>query len=676
MPPSARAWTVAKLQALNFEGDAETLGEYVDALIENNRATEAADPALLRQQVTADLKDFLDEESALDFVNCLMDYLSGASDGLGASDRSRDGKDASNVEPSRPHDGRSADRRGRLSEDGPRNDIRAERKDRDRAERSDRNDRMERNDRPERSERPERNERHDRNQRMDRKEHARNEHTDSLEVVRQERNVRPERNERSDRNERDWNSRQRQPPKPSVIDRLGDRHHDRERRNPREQRDQRMRDRAFVGRPSPRRDASRQSDLRDRLGNRSSKRPRDADDDERAGKSWRGESRRGGRDDFAAPLHHRAESDERRERFDDDKRSLPPWAPPTADMMQRMPIMPPPPFPPIPGIMPPPPPPLHHMPATAARGRGGFRGREWRGGGGQHGSSGGRHRHFILLAKQVPEDKMLIGPIYAFFQRFGTVRDVHRVMPDKAFIMFERREQAQAALNCVEAVMGNRHVKLYWARDSDISDSGMTLTDDGKLQEGNNGASTAAKSRASDRGGGSSGRQGGGNADNGGNSAAAAAAAASAAAATAAAAAAAGKCDAERAAAELEEKVRAAAEEKKVQMVAAEEDLRKKKEQIAALRREQDKRKAEQQAEYQKLIGEQKELMFVISKSENAKDKERLMGQWKAVMARTEELRDEIHPRAKVVPPGAATGGAGGGGGGAGEGGGGKTIWT
>lgn len=39
----------------------------------------------------------------------------------------------------------------------------------------------------------------------------------------------------------------------------------------------------------------------------------------------------------------------------------------------------------------------------------------------------------------------------------------------RAFVEFATPEEAQQAMNSVEAVMGNRHVRLNWARDSDYS---------------------------------------------------------------------------------------------------------------------------------------------------------------------------------------------------------------
>lgn len=94
-----------------------------------------------------------------------------------------------------------------------------------------------------------------------------------------------------------------------------------------------------------------------------------------------------------------------------------------------------------------------------------------------------KHRHFILLARNIPSGNLMVGPIFAFFQRFGVVLDVVKAPPNKAFILFENRDSAFAALRSLEAVMGNRHISLAWARDSDFSEAGLAITNDGKLIE-------------------------------------------------------------------------------------------------------------------------------------------------------------------------------------------------
>jgi hypothetical protein len=59
MTDSAFEWSVGKLQELNFDGDADALAAYVNALIENNRDAEGGEPELLRSRARQELEDFL-----------------------------------------------------------------------------------------------------------------------------------------------------------------------------------------------------------------------------------------------------------------------------------------------------------------------------------------------------------------------------------------------------------------------------------------------------------------------------------------------------------------------------------------------------------------------------------------------------------------------------------------
>jgi RNA-binding protein 26 len=63
--------------------------------------------------------------------------------------------------------------------------------------------------------------------------------------------------------------------------------------------------------------------------------------------------------------------------------------------------------------------------------------------------------------------------LLSHFQRFGQVIDIY--IPsnsEKAFVQFSKREEAEAALKAPDAVMGNRFIKLWWAKRDRIPDEG------------------------------------------------------------------------------------------------------------------------------------------------------------------------------------------------------------
>ncbi|KAI0561099.1 RNA-binding protein [Gracilaria domingensis] len=610
MATSARAWSVAKLRELNFEGDAEALGQYIDAVIENNRDAENGDPELLRAQVTRDLHDFLADSAAATFVDALMRHLSpnaaaAAATAATAPTTARAAVAAAATTPSANIAQQSHARpshvdeklRQPLSESRRRSSPR-----RDRAEKS----RVD-NERPEPSQR------------------------------------RPDRQDR-------------RPSRQTVMQRLGDRaedlreQHKRQRprdskpsRDPREARQQprasrdreRERDRQNVAARNMR---PTSGDVWDRLGSRNVKRPRDEsadvrdrrDSDERDAKHRRapdGSRRRSDNFERQRPMDDRSRRDDRPARiptptFDQNGKAPPPWA---HNLVAQMGLLPP----PFPSMMPPPPNFLPNMGRGGAAGGGGgrgpgaFRGRESGRPLPQNGvstPSNSKYKHFILIAVHIPDDRMMMGPIYAFFQQFGVLKDVQRFPPDKVFILFDRRESAQQALSSVEAVMGNRHIRLRWARESDFAEAGLRLTDDGTLigdEQGKKHArddehkapstppklenrSTPPDHRA--------------------------------------------RFDVEK-----EKKIREAAEEKERKMKEAEEDLRRKKEQIAELRRQQDERIAELTARKQQLLARQHE---IFAKIPNANDEEklRMKNELAAIQEETLRVQQELKPKPLVAP--------------------------
>ncbi|PXF45271.1 Zinc finger CCCH domain-containing protein 41 [Gracilariopsis chorda] len=591
MAASARAWSVAKLRELNFEGDAEALGQYIDAVIENNRDAENGDPDLLRSQVTRDLQDFLAESAAGSFVDALMRHLSPNSTSVKPPQTAAEPK----PEPSRPS---HVDEKLRqpLSSSEPRR-------------RSPRRDRAEK-------------------QRLD---------NDSR--------------DRSDPAHRRVDRVDRRPNRQTVMQRLGDRvedlrEHKRQRtwdpKSPREPRESRqpnrlVRERQPVQGPRPNRLNS--GDIRDRLGSRNPKRPREdpndnrdrRDLDERDSKHRRqtdSARRRSDNYDRQRLPDDRPRRDDRPghitpPRYDQNGKAPPPWPP---GIVAQMGLMPPP-FPPPHGILPPVPP---LIPGMGTRGRGGFRSRESgraamsHTAGNNPSAANSKYRHFILVAKAIPEDKMMIGPIYAFFQRFGMLKDVVRFPPDKAFILFDRRDSAQHALSSVDAVMGNRHIKLSWARDSDFAEAGLRLTDEGTLVEDEHPKKPANQHHHHNH--------------------------------HPHASAAAARTDPRPTPSEQklraesgEKKVRQVAEEKERKIKEAEEDLKRKKEQIAELRRQQDERIAELTARKQQLLARQHEIFAKIS-SANDEEKLRMKNELVAVQEETIQVQQQLKPKPVAAP--------------------------
>lgn len=61
--------------------------------------------------------------------------------------------------------------------------------------------------------------------------------------------------------------------------------------------------------------------------------------------------------------------------------------------------------------------------------------------------------------------------LLSHFGKFGNVIHIHiPQVGDKAFVQFSKREEAEAALQAPDAVMGNRFIKLFWANRDNIVD--------------------------------------------------------------------------------------------------------------------------------------------------------------------------------------------------------------
>ncbi|PON84245.1 Splicing factor-like protein [Trema orientale] len=78
-----------------------------------------------------------------------------------------------------------------------------------------------------------------------------------------------------------------------------------------------------------------------------------------------------------------------------------------------------------------------------------------------------------LFVNGIPQKNNRREALLSHFQKFGEVIDIYIPMnSERAFVQFSKREEADAALNSPDAVMGNRFIKLFWAnRDSILDDT-------------------------------------------------------------------------------------------------------------------------------------------------------------------------------------------------------------
>ncbi|MCO5553347.1 hypothetical protein L7F22_006868 [Adiantum nelumboides] len=77
--------------------------------------------------------------------------------------------------------------------------------------------------------------------------------------------------------------------------------------------------------------------------------------------------------------------------------------------------------------------------------------------------------HRTLYVGCIPNTNKKKELLNAHFQRFGEIVDIRiPLQGDRAFIQFSRREEAEAALRSPEAVMGNRFVRLSWAKRDNV----------------------------------------------------------------------------------------------------------------------------------------------------------------------------------------------------------------
>lgn len=76
-----------------------------------------------------------------------------------------------------------------------------------------------------------------------------------------------------------------------------------------------------------------------------------------------------------------------------------------------------------------------------------------------------------LFVMGIPPNNNKKTALLSHFGKFGHVIHIHiPQIGDKAFVQFSKREEAEAALQAPDAVMGNRFIKLFWANRDNIVD--------------------------------------------------------------------------------------------------------------------------------------------------------------------------------------------------------------
>lgn len=76
-----------------------------------------------------------------------------------------------------------------------------------------------------------------------------------------------------------------------------------------------------------------------------------------------------------------------------------------------------------------------------------------------------------LFVNGIPTESNKKDVLFSHFCKFGEVIDIYITSnTSRAFVQFSKREEAEAALNAPDAVMGNRFIKLWWANRDNIPD--------------------------------------------------------------------------------------------------------------------------------------------------------------------------------------------------------------
>lgn len=79
-----------------------------------------------------------------------------------------------------------------------------------------------------------------------------------------------------------------------------------------------------------------------------------------------------------------------------------------------------------------------------------------------------------LFVNGIPQKNNRKDALLSHFRKFGDVIDIYIPLnSERAFVQFSKREEAEAALQAPDAVMGNRFIKLWWANRDSVADESI-----------------------------------------------------------------------------------------------------------------------------------------------------------------------------------------------------------
>ncbi|RVW46494.1 Zinc finger CCCH domain-containing protein 41 [Vitis vinifera] len=80
-----------------------------------------------------------------------------------------------------------------------------------------------------------------------------------------------------------------------------------------------------------------------------------------------------------------------------------------------------------------------------------------------------------LFVNGIPQKNNRKEALLSHFRKFGEVIDIYIPLnSERAFVQFSKREEAEAALQAPDAVMGNRFIKLWWANRDSVPDDSIS----------------------------------------------------------------------------------------------------------------------------------------------------------------------------------------------------------
>lgn len=94
-----------------------------------------------------------------------------------------------------------------------------------------------------------------------------------------------------------------------------------------------------------------------------------------------------------------------------------------------------------------------------------------------------KDNYYVLGLRNVPRHLLKTLSIFKFFSTYGVPHNIQLITGGRAFIVFSQEESAWAAVESVEVVMNNPHIKLYWASARDFEAAGMKLTKRGLFEQ-------------------------------------------------------------------------------------------------------------------------------------------------------------------------------------------------